>query len=179
MTKHVAQTQVSEWATRIASQLRQYLAVRDHITPDDVRLPRLTSGADIRILTLPVWSNRYQINMSDILDCLILHFFPESGKRKRQPGSLGVSLVSLTGNAAEKHLEEEVLKHPEWQHAERERLRSLLITIKPIQYTNTETPAAFLNSYTKAADSKRKLIAEQESRLATRAFRRSPFKAGV
>lgn len=179
MTKQAAHALIAERVEYTARQVRMYIGRRDSVDPDTVRLPRLTAGAAERILSLIAWRDRYQISMSDILDCLILHFFPPEGRRKRTPGTLGISLVSLTGNAAEKHLEEEVVKHPAWQAAERERLRGFLVYVKPVPRNGMLSPETFWSTYEKAADGKRSLIAQQESDLAKRAFRRSPFRGGV
>src|SRR5678809_225253 len=81
----------------------------------EVRL-RFKKIDQVRLLKLRVWSFRYQMEISDILDLIMPILRAQMHYKKKRYG-LGVSIRSLTGKGAERILTQELKRHdPEGDH---------------------------------------------------------------
>ena len=174
MTMRDAETAVTCKAAELDRKIRKYLSAKDHI-PEE-RIPLYRRGKDnMWVLSLQVWAERYEVGLACILDCLLDHFFNPAVKRVRTPGTIGVKWNVLCGDKSQQYLEEEILRHPEYVQAERQRLRESLIYVKPTTITE-DSPEDFGEKYQKDVLKKRQLIASKEQELNKRPWRRNPWR---
>ena len=99
--------------SQIANVIERWISTRDK---KQVRL-NFKPIDQARLLKLELWSRRYSVDIEEILD-LIMPILRAQVKRKpRRQGGLGVTPATLTGDAAERILSQELhKKYPDGEH---------------------------------------------------------------
>lgn len=94
----------------VEEEVRRTLARIDRVPPSEIILPRQI-GHRLRLLNLLVWSQRYGVKISYILEVLLMGKYSRVRERNGK-GRLGVGVPTLCGRASEKSLQEILVTTP-------------------------------------------------------------------
>ena len=137
-----------ETMRNLEEQLRHYLACRDRVPLENVLLPQKSSSR-LLLLNLQVWSLKYHLDVSVILDLLLLGPYKKV-REQRRAGCLGISTSTLCGRASQRFLEETILGSPA--------LHSFpLVDLTPVTpHRILETPEQMVEDYDLAIRNRRR-----------------------
>jgi hypothetical protein len=143
------------------------------------RLWKLKKPVDqLRLVVFQLWAEKYHTSVDEVVEIVVTYFRRLMSKKLRHAPIFGATIATVTGQHAEKILQDTLLKRNsdrerDWLQSERDRQLRLLVA-KPVDQLHASAENSFLKNYSKTVK-QGQVQSKSKELLTRRRFRGTPW----